>query len=116
MLPIKSVRESSTKYFQFPFVVGQKWQAEYYSKPLGKWIKAENEVVGRELVTTAAGTFPVFRIERRVFFMYVACDLCDHNRYWWTYNYFYSPQTRSVLKYRFQSEQQRDMGGSIFDL
>src|SRR5262249_41457030 len=37
MLPIKGVLEHESRYFQFPLVVGQKWDANFYSREMKKW-------------------------------------------------------------------------------
>jgi hypothetical protein len=103
MLPTKGSLEGDTQYFQFPLTVGKQWTAKYYNKPAKRWITAENSVSGIETVITPAGSFPAFKIERQVFIaaggIYRATT---HTQ--WTYTYFYSPQTRSILKYHYQSE------------
>ena len=108
MIPSTGTLQDEAQFFQFPLMVGKKWKANYYDKDFSRWFVAENSVTDIETVTTPAGTFPAFRIERRVFYMSVGCDLCDHNKYWLTYTYFYSPQTRSILKYHYQQEQEMD--------
>lgn len=103
MLPTKRSTEGETQFFQFPLTVGKKWTAKYYHKPAKRWITAENSVSGIETVITPAGSFPAFKIERQVF---IAAGWIyrgtTHTQ--WTYTYFYSPQTRSILKYHYQSE------------
>jgi len=112
MLPLKGVIEADTQYFQFPLAAGKKWTARYYSKPASRWITAENSVTGIETVTTSAGTFPAFKIERQVSIaagtVYVGTFHTQS-----TYIYFYSPQTRSLLKYQFKSEQAAGGGGNL---
>ena len=103
MIPTKRNIEGDTQYFQFPLTVGKKWTAKYYSKPASRWITAENNVPGIEIVTTPAGSFPAFKIERQVSRAmggyYIGTTHIEE-----TYIYFYSPQTRSILKYHYQSE------------
>jgi hypothetical protein len=101
MLPTKGIVESDLQYFQFPLAVGKKWTAKYYS---GRWLTAENSVTGTETVTTAAGSFSAIKIERQLSMARASFSSgTTHIESTWTY--FYSPQTRSVLKYHYQSEQ-----------
>jgi hypothetical protein len=55
---------------QFPLAVGKEWRLEFFSTntKTGVNTKASNlsKVVAQEAVTTAAGTFDTFRIERQV--------------------------------------------------
>ena len=112
MLPTKGIIESDTQYFQFPLMAGKKWTAKYYSKPASRWITAENNVTGSETVTTPAGTFPAFKIERQVSIAQgTVYRGTTHTQ--WTYTYFYSPQTRSVLRYHYQSESAMGGGGNL---
>jgi len=103
MILTKRSIEGDTQYFQFPLTVGKKWTAKYYSKPARRWVTAENNVTGIEIVTTPAGSFPAFKIERQVSHAvggyYIGTTHIEE-----TYIYFYSPQTRSILKYHYQSE------------
>ena len=115
MLPVKGIIEGETKYFQFPLMVGRKWTAKYYSKPASRWITAENSVTGIETVTTPAGTFPAFKIERQVSIA-MGTVFVGTTHVQWTYSYFYSPQTRSLLKYQFKSEQAAGGGGNLAPL
>jgi hypothetical protein len=112
MLPIKGIIEADTQYFQFPLAVGKKWTAKYYSKPASRWITADNSVTGIETVTTPAGTFQAFKIERQVS-MAVGTVYRGTTHTQWTYTYFYSPQTRSILKYHYQSESAAGGGGNL---
>jgi hypothetical protein len=109
MLPSKGIIEAETKYFDFPLVVGKKWTSKFYSKPASRWLTADNTVTGIETVTTPAGTFPAFRIERyssvSVGTVYVGTFNTDS-----TWIYFYSPQTRSLLKYHYQQERREGAG------
>ena len=114
MIPSPGTVQDEAQFFQFPLMVGKKWKTNYYDKYFSRWMTAESSVTDIEMVTTPAGTFPAFRIERQVFYMTVGCDLCDHNKYWLTYTYFYSPQTRSVLKYHYQQDHEMDgMGDPV---
>jgi hypothetical protein len=103
MILTKGSIEGDTQYFQFPLMVGKKWTAKYYSKPASRWLTAENNVTGIEIVTTPAGSFPAFKIERQVSRAVGNYHIgTTHTEE--TYIYFYSPQTRSILKYHYQSE------------
>jgi hypothetical protein len=84
---------------KFPLSVGQKWTYQYETRPAGARVtqkrSAEVNVTGIEEVTTPAGSFRAFKLVR--------------NEEWqgggkkvvWirnTVTYFYSPDTRSIVK------------------
>lgn len=75
---------------QFPLFVGKKWKTAY--EVLGKVTlrhSVETEVKGFEEVTTPAGVFKAFKLER-------VDDNGRNNANYGTY--FYSPETRSIVK------------------
>lgn len=109
-VPVTEIMRNEEQFFQFPLTVGKKWETKFYSKELGDWVSAENSVAGIDTVTTRAGSFPAFRIERRISHLLVDSRISDHNKYYLTYVYFYSPRTRTVVKYHYQLEHQINMG------
>ena len=112
MVPV--TLQAKSQYFQFPLTVGKEWKTQQFYR--GRWMTAENSVIGMETVTTPAGTFPALRIERRVLYSGLnntRTGVSSHH--WLTYIYFYSPQTRSVVKYHFQREDQSLPGDLALD-
>jgi hypothetical protein len=94
---------------RFPLFVGQKWIVDYRgvirgtNKPVKR--TAETQVVSLENVVTAHGTFRTFRIERSI---WLGGKLAGK------YTYFWSPQTKSVIRYNYEallgSSATRDIG------
>ena len=82
----------------FPLTVGKQWSREYKTNYVGsnKTVarKASYEVKGIEQVTTPAGTFRAFKLE--------SDDRAGQRDYWVT-TYWYSPDTRSIVKSVFDS-------------
>ena len=82
------------KWFEFPLVAGKKWRFRYQhtSAATGRsdWRNSEVEVVGPvpQPVKTPAGGFKVIEVRRRDFFGKARFDV----------SYFYSPETKSVVK------------------
>ena len=80
----------------FPFTVGKQWTRDYKgtyvgsSKPIAR--KITYEVKGIEQVTTPAGTFRAFKLES---------DDRAGQRDYFTTTYWYSPETRSIVKSKF---------------
>jgi hypothetical protein len=86
------------RHLKFPLSVGQKWTETFSTEVRGtnRRVKrtSETKVVGVERVTTAAGTYEAFKIERGT---WAGGRLASQ----WTY--FYSAQTKSVVKYHYQA-------------
>ena len=80
----------------FPLTVGKQWSRDYKgtyvgsNKPIAR--KIAYEVKGIEQVTTPAGTFRAFKLE--------SDDRASGQDYFTT-NYWYSPETRSIVKSKF---------------
>jgi hypothetical protein len=104
MLPTRAIRQSPTRYFQFPLAAGNSWKANYLAPGWDRWITPEYVVAGVETVVTAAGTYPAFRIERRLKVTYSFRTGGQNPTFTETDVYFYSPLTRSVLKYHYRRE------------
>jgi hypothetical protein len=86
------------RHLRFPLSVGQKWTEEFATEVRGtnRRVKrtSETRVVGVERVTTDAGTYETFKIER---------DTWSGGRLMSLWRYFYSAQTKSVVKYNYQA-------------
>ena len=102
-LPLPAVIQAETQYYNFPLWVGKEWEGW---RRLGRWRDSHATVTGIESVTTAAGTFEAYRIER-AFVMFEGIY-----NYYDTYVYFYSPQTRSVVRYDYRREM-KDLVGDV---
>jgi hypothetical protein len=89
------------KDLQFPFSVGQKWDYKYEFTTMGSkrpFLRTvEIRVTGVEQVTTPAGNFSAFKLEKEEMF-----KLGEHP---WEGAFYYSPETKSVVKYFFDSTQ-----------
>jgi hypothetical protein len=78
---------------KFPFSIGKKWTSEYRTTISGirgsDSRSVEVRVLGLEDVTTAAGKFSAFKLQKE-----------DWGRFpcRWVTTYFYSPQTNSIVK------------------
>jgi hypothetical protein len=83
---------------KFPLSVGQKWTYGYVTRPANskqaqKW-SAEVNVVGMEQVTTAAGSFKAYKLISSKSWPGGLRGTRGGN----TVTYFYSPETRSIVK------------------
>jgi hypothetical protein len=82
----------------FPLTVGKQWDRHYKIPYYGsrKEIsrKITYEVKGIEQVTTTAGTFKAFKLES---------DDRASPRDYWVSTYWYSPETKSIVKSQFDS-------------
>lgn len=82
------------KWLEFPLVAGKKWSFRYQHRgaTTGRlnWRDSEVEVIGPvpQPVKTPAGEFKVIEVRRTDFFGRARFDL----------SYFYSPETKSVVK------------------
>lgn len=104
MLPTPDANRASAQYFNFPLWIGKSWRGSEFMRH--RWRSTENTVTGMEAVVTPAGTFPAYRIERwSVMFVGITT-------YHLTQVYFYSPQTRSTVKYECR-EEWRDLQGNF---
>lgn len=82
----------------FPLTVGKQWTRNYNASYIGSSTLLPRtvtyEVKGIEQVTTPAGTFRAFKV--------VSDDRYSGRDYWVT-NYWYSPETKSIVKYQFDA-------------
>src|SRR5262245_27939051 len=89
---------TETRYLKFPLVVGQKRTEEFETRTRGTNLRkrgtAEISVVAIEPITSSAGTYEAFKIENNNWCGGKSCG---------KYIYFYSPQTKSVVKYNYEA-------------
>jgi hypothetical protein len=90
----------------FPLTVGKQWTRDYKGTYIGSSKtmarKVTYEVKGIEQVTTPAGTFRAFKLES---------DDRAGPRDFWVTNYWYSPETKSIVKYQFDASAGGQVGG-----
>jgi hypothetical protein len=93
--------QDDLQYLQFPLFVGKEWKNTFRDRIRGTsttvWNRVQNRVAAIEEVNTPAGIFRAFKIERRHIWQ----------RYFAFMTYYYSPQTKSIVKYSYHEE---DMG------
>jgi hypothetical protein len=94
MLATPGLLQREDKFYDFPLFVGKKWE----SKIKGVVNPSKNEVTGLETVTTPAGTFQAYKIERIIAKEVMKSG--DAKRWWFTS--YYSPQTRSLVKLNYE--------------
>jgi hypothetical protein len=94
-------RSPVIKDLQFPFSVGQKWDYKYESTAIGSkrpFLRTvEISVMGVEQVTTPAGSFNAFKLEKE--------ETVKLGERPWVGTFYYSPDTKSVVKSSFDSTQ-----------
>jgi len=82
----------------FPLTVGKQWTREYKGTYIGSSKtmvrKVTSEVKAIEQITTPAGTFRAFKLE--------SDDRAGPKDYWTTTSW-YSPETKSIVKYQFDA-------------
>jgi hypothetical protein len=91
----------------FPLTVGKQWKRNYSVAPVGSNRPLPRtvtyEVKGIEQVTTPAGTFRAFKVES---------DDRYSGRDFWITNYWYSPETKSIVKYQFDATSKEILSSS----
>jgi hypothetical protein len=84
---------------KFPLSVGQKWKYEYVNRPAGarqdQKRSVEVTVSGIEQVTTPAGSFKAYKLVRKEEWQAAGKQVKWRSS---SITYFYSPDTRSVVK------------------
>jgi hypothetical protein len=107
-LPLPDIIKAETRYYSFPLWVGKTWQGR---RLMGtRWRDTHHTVTGIESVTTPAGAFEAYRIERSIL-LFVGTD-----NYYETYVYYYSPQTRSIVKFEHKEESKDLVGDPKYSL
>jgi hypothetical protein len=108
VLPTAEVNSAPPKYFNFPLWVGKDWRGSELLRH--RWRSTRSTVTGAESVVTPAGTFNAYRIDRTAW-MFVGTA-----NYYVTQSYFYSPQTRSMVKYQCREEYKDLVGDPRYGL
>ena len=85
-------------HLKFPLIVGQKRTEEFETRIRGTNRRqrgtAESSILGIEPISSSAGAYQTFKIETNHWCGGKACG---------RYIYFYSPQTKSVIKYNYEA-------------
>ena len=86
------------RYLKFPLIVGQKRTEEFETRLRGTNRRErrtfESSVLGIGPITSSAGTYQTFKIETNGWCGGKSCG---------KWMYFYSPQTKSVVKYNYEA-------------
>jgi hypothetical protein len=100
--------DDERQLLHFPLSVGKKWSTQYRQETSNgvRNLTTETDVTGFEEITTTAGKFSAFKIER----WGGAAGVPRRGKqpgsktrhYEWTY--YYSPQTQSIVKYTYEDE------------
>lgn len=89
------VSQTDLQQLQFPLYQGRSWKTDYSFRPrrrdVDRTVKAFTKVTDFAEVNTGVGAFKAYKLERQAWFKSI-----DH----WVYVYYWSPQTKSVVKYR----------------
>jgi hypothetical protein len=92
------VNQSALQHLQFPLFKDKSWTTDYTFRPrrreVDRSVRAVTKVTDFGEVTITAGTFKAFKLEREARFKNV-----DH----WIFVYYWSPQTKSIIKYQWTS-------------
>ncbi|SRR5713226_2279707 len=112
-----SLPDDEWQLLQFPLAVGKKWSTSFQVTDIhiGRLVNrnAETSVTGMEQITTPAGTFRAFKIERRDYMAGRTTGPRGHAAGALTFSltYYYSPDTRSIVKY-YDDRENRDRIGT----
>jgi hypothetical protein len=83
----------SEQYLFFPLYPGKSWSTDHVFRPrrrdVDRLVNSVTKIADFELITLALGDFRAFKIQRETRFRQA-----DH----WVFTYYWSPQTRSVVK------------------
>jgi len=94
-----ALRQDALQYLQFPIFVGKKWNASWRGELRGLpgrvyAYAADSQVTAIEEISTPAGSFRAFKIERQQRFGTTIARL----------TYYYSPLAKSIAKYSYYEE------------
>jgi hypothetical protein len=101
--------DDEVRLLQFPLSVGKKWSTQYRQQVINgvRNLTTETNITGLEEITTPAGKFRAFKIERWGSAAAVKnagkAPGSKTRNYEWTY--YYSPQTQSIVKYVYEDEE-----------
>jgi hypothetical protein len=100
------VGQSSLQHLLFPLFNGKIWTTDYTFRPrrreVDRNVSSVTEVTDFAEVTISTGAFKAFRLEREARYKNV-----DH----WIFFYYWSPETKSVLKYQMDVLKGEGAGG-----
>ena len=92
------VGQSALQHLLFPLFKDKSWTTDYMFGPrrreVDRNVRAMTKVTDFGEVTISLGTFKAFKLEREARFKNV-----DH----WIFVYYWSPQTKSIIKYQWTS-------------
>ena len=95
-------QDNEKQLLQFPLSLGKKWTTQYEADTRAenqdRRRNGETKVTGTEQITTPAGTFRAFKIER-----YETAALKKKTERG-TYTYYYSPEVGGIVKYAYERE------------
>ena len=99
------IGRKNNRDLKFPLSVGQKWDYQYERTAVGARKSFESqvtiEVSGTQQMTTGAGTFRTFKLEKD--------DRSGPKSFWTTVSY-YSPESKSFVKQLFDSQSGAGVG------
>jgi len=99
------IGRKNNRDLKFPLSVGQKWDYQYERGAVGARKSFESqvtiEVSGTQQMTTGAGTFRTFKVEKD--------DRSGPKSFWTTVSY-YSPESKSFVKQLFDSQSGAGVG------
>ena len=107
--PVKNMLDQpndKTQLLQFPLAIGKKWTAAYEMSARGGSRRLhrseETKVTGMEQITTPAGTFRAFKIER--YETTSGSRKKTSGDTIGTYTYYYSSEVRGIVKLSYERE------------
>lgn len=95
-------------YFSFPLWIGKHWSGSQLTLPDRKWRPVHMNVTGMETITTPAGSFSAYRIERSAILLVRAINYYDNEVY------YYSPDTKSVVRYEYRRNMKDLVGDPVY--
>ena len=104
-------QSGNSQELTFPLFVGKKWQYAYEQQSRGpKHRTVHIHVAGRERIETPAGKFDAFKLEKEIIWA-TASALRGTKVETVKAVYFYSPETKSIIKYNSAADDgaQRDI-------
>jgi len=95
----KAEDEALKAYLQFPLFVGKEWRIEYnMAGARRRLMQGGASVTKIEDISTQAGNFRTFKIERGENGMIALSPIKGLTRWFFTSTYYYSPETQSIVR------------------
>lgn len=99
----KAEGEALKAYLQFPLFVGKEWRIEYNMRGgRRRLMQGGASVIKMEDISTQAGNFRTFKIERGENGMIATGTIKGLRRWFFTSTYYYSSETQSIVKLRWE--------------